>query len=74
MTITTWTKCADQLPDDGIVVLLAFADGEVWAGFLDGDDWRCADLKECGVTHWAHLPPHPDDELAKMPCIGNGDE
>ena len=64
MSAITWTKCSDGLPDDEITVLLAFDDGEVWTGFRDGDDWRylSADLIEGGVTHWAHLPAHPEEE------------
>lgn len=62
--MTTWIKCADSLPDDDICVLLAFADGEVYAGFHDGDAWRFLDATTIeleSVTHWAHLPAHPDD-------------
>lgn len=62
----TWTKCSEALPDDDEIVLLAFTDGEVWTGFRDADDWRylSADLIEGGVTHWSHLPAHPDDAEA----------
>ncbi|MBP9032542.1 MAG: DUF551 domain-containing protein [Pseudomonadales bacterium] len=64
MSAITWTKCSDGLPDGEIAVLLAFDDREVWTGFRDGDDWRyvSTDLIEAvGVTHWAHLPAHPED-------------
>lgn len=60
----TWTKCSDSLPDDEVAVLLAFDDGEVYAGFHDGDEWRYLDATPCDpseVTHWCHLPPHPED-------------
>lgn len=63
MTTITWTKCSEQMPDDDIVVLLAFADGDVWTGFRDAGVWRyvSADEIEAEVTHWCDLPPHPDD-------------
>ena len=65
----TWTKCSDGLPDDDESVLLACDDGEVQVGFLDAGTWRYQDampleIHGIGVTHWAHLPTHPEEEDA----------
>ena len=56
-----WIAIADRLPDDDTSVMLAFADGEVGFGFLDGDQWRDFDAMplDQAPTHWADLPAHP---------------
>lgn len=56
-----WISTADQLPDDGLAVLVALDDGEVWTGYVDGVSWRfvSADPIEGTVTHWADFPPPP---------------
>ena len=57
-----WTAVAEQLPDDGILVLLALSDEEVWPGFRDGDVWRYVDatpIEPVQVTDWMHLPAAP---------------
>ena len=58
---TPWRACADGLPDDEVCVLIAMADGEVWTGFRDGDEWRYASADPVGseVTHWMHFPEPP---------------
>jgi hypothetical protein len=57
----TWKRCADELPDDDMTVLLALADGEVWTGFRDAGKWRyvSADLIEIEVTDWMDFPAPP---------------
>ena len=62
MLVDDWTAVADRLPDDGILVLLAFSDEEVWPGFRDGAAWRYADampVASAQVTDWMHLPAAP---------------
>ncbi len=59
-----WTPTDLTLPDDEILVLVATTAGEVGTGFMDGDCWRWADawrIRE-DVTHWADMPPHPEDD------------
>jgi hypothetical protein len=54
---------AENLPDDSILVLLAFEDGEVWPGYRDDDVWRDAGgmpIVQGAVTHWLHLPAAPE--------------
>ena len=57
-----WIDADIELPDDEENVLIAFADGEVWTGFRDGDNWRytSADLVTTEVTHWQRLPEPPN--------------
>lgn len=65
MTTITWTACREALPDEDESVLIACDDGAVEVGFLDEGEWRLLDampIPDCiEVTHWAHLPDHPDD-------------
>jgi hypothetical protein len=61
----TWIKCSDQLPDDETTVLIALADKDVYVGFRWQGEWLYLDgmpLSAGMVTHWAHLPAHPDEE------------
>lgn len=66
---TAWIPCSQELPDEEITVLIALSDGEVWTGFLDTGEWRyeSADLVDQGegvtVTHWAHIPAHPNADV-----------
>jgi hypothetical protein len=58
----TWTPISDSLPDDDQCVLIALEDGEVWTGYLDGDDgWRYVSADPVGVpvTHWMAFPSPP---------------
>jgi hypothetical protein len=57
----TWIPVAQRLPDDDMTVLLALADGEVWTGFLDADQWRyvSADPIQEAVLFWAEFPAPP---------------
>ena len=60
-TKTIWFDAAVQLPDDETTVLIALDDGEVWTGYVDGDQWLyvTGDPMEAKVTHWQHLPCPP---------------
>lgn len=63
--MTTWTKCSDSLPDDEITVLIATDDGYVLTAYHENGSWwettNVGDVSVPVVTHWAHLPPHPED-------------
>lgn len=64
----SWTDAASA-PDDDILVLLEFADGEVWPGYRDADTWRDTDAMpiEAGrVTGWKHMPPGRTKGLSKV--------
>jgi len=65
-----WNDAEVSLPDDETTVLVALADGDVWMGFRDGDDWRdvSAELIEEEVEWWAELPAHPVT-LGKCPSL-----
>jgi len=62
-----WVAVADELPDEGVVVLLfTEGDGEpVWPGYFDevtahGYVWRTAEgLHIENITHWAEMPAGP---------------
>jgi len=58
----SWVSVSDSLPDDDQAVLIALEDGEVWTGFLDGEDWLyvSSDPVEVPVTHWMHFPSPPE--------------
>ena len=58
---TIWFDAAVQLPDDETTVLIALDDGEVWTGYVEGDQWLyvTGDPMEAKVTHWQHLPCPP---------------
>ena len=58
----TWTDTKVNLPDDDQTVLIVMDDGEVWAGYIDSDQWRyvSGDLIGSRVTHWTHLPEPPE--------------
>lgn len=62
----TWRPVAEALPDDDLVVLVAFdpdtTQGEpVWLGVWSDEEWVSVDSSvfEEGVTHWAHVPLGP---------------
>lgn len=56
-----WHPTSEQLPDDGIAVLIATPDGETWMGFIDAGQWCCIDAMPMidRPTHWAHMPKGP---------------
>jgi hypothetical protein len=58
-----WTSVETALPDEDLNVLLALDDGEVWPGYLSETGWIyvTGDPINVGrVTHWMHMPAHPD--------------
>lgn len=57
-----WISINDDRPDDDLCCLIALDDGEVWTGYIDGDGWRyvTGDTMESKVTHWMHIPAHPE--------------
>lgn len=67
MLIDDWTPVSDRLPDDATLVLLAFADGDVWPGYRDGGIWCDASAMPIVselITDWMHLPPAPKGRAA----------
>jgi hypothetical protein len=59
--MSTWIPVANQVPDEGILVLLALENGEVWPGVRLCGRWiylSGAEVRE-QVTHWMRLPPAP---------------
>lgn len=63
MLIGDWTPVEADLPDDDTLVLIALNDDDVWPGYRDGCTWRYVDAMPITaerVTHWMHLPPHPE--------------
>ena len=68
-----WIDVNERLPEEGLTVIVATAEGNVALGFniLGEDDeyewevdfvpWSLQSEKEgMEVTHWAHLPLHPE--------------
>ena len=56
-----WIDTKQQLPDDETTVLIALDDGEVWTGYIDGEEWHyvSGDTMASKVTHWQDLPEPP---------------
>lgn len=57
-----WTPVTKQLPDDGLLVVIALNDDDVWTGFRDGEIWRYADgmpVTSERVTDWMRMPAPP---------------
>jgi hypothetical protein len=60
-----WIPSDKEMPDDGMAVLLALSDGEVWTGYVDAGHWLfiTGDPVDQGngvtVTHWADFPAPP---------------
>ena len=59
-----WTRVEDKLPDADLTVLLALDDGEVWPGYLDGDEWRYVTSDPLGsrAVAWMDLPEGPEND------------
>jgi hypothetical protein len=68
-----WVDAKERLPEEGLTVIVATAEGNIGLGFniLGEDDeyeweadfvpWGLQSEKEgVEVTHWAHLPLHPE--------------
>ena len=62
---TEWVDVNKQLPDDGIVVLIALIDTEVWTGYYESSLWFYMSGDKIGatVTHWMPFPPSPSMAL-----------
>ena len=59
-----WIPVDDSTPDEGMCVLIATKDGDVWTGFLDAGRWHYdSSGHPVGqeVTHWMDFPWHPYD-------------
>lgn len=57
-----WIHVDELLPDDGMTVLIAMSDREVWTGYLDAGQWRYVSgdpIESERITHWMDLPCHP---------------
>ena len=61
-----WVDAHKELPDDEMTVLVALADGEVWTGFHEDNQWRfvSADMIEAEVMYWAEFPEPPNDKVS----------
>jgi hypothetical protein len=66
-----WFPVSEKLPDDDTTVMIALSNGEVWMGFRDAGLWRDTSAMLVGdeegdqnVTHWAHVPAHPEEVIA----------
>ena len=78
-----WIPCADELPDDDLIVLVAldYASDPVWFGSRDSasGDWHTPEQVKINfaVTHWAELPAPPGarslSELRSAAGNPNGD-
>ena len=61
-TALTWIPCESELPDDGMVVLVALESGlePVWLGYYDSaeSDWFNSDGMRfaAAVSHWSEMP------------------
>ena len=57
-----WIKAEKLMPDTDSSVLIATEDGEVEAGYDDGQDWRylSGGKVETVVTHWMSFPAPPE--------------
>ena len=60
--MSAWIKADKLMPDTDSSVLIATEDGEVEAGYDDGQDWRylSGGKVECEVTHWMSFPAPPE--------------
>lgn len=62
MSAAPWISVEERLPDDDECVLIVLDDGEVWTGFVDGDQWRyvSADpIDRNNVEYWMPFPAPP---------------
>ena len=66
-----WIPVTDQLPDDGLTVLLHSpeASDPVYPGFRELGLWRwiSGELVFEGVSHWAHFPDPPSPTSPTSP-------
>jgi len=61
--MSAWIKAGKLMPDTDVSVLIATEDGEVEAGYDDGQDWRylSGGKVEGEVTHWMPFPAPPEE-------------
>lgn len=61
--MSTWISANKSMPDTDSSVLIATEDGEVEAGYDDGQDWRylSGGKVETVVTHWMSFPAPPEE-------------
>ena len=61
-TTIEWHRTADVLPDDEILVVVAFPDGDVTSFFLMDGQWWSQDEFRASVPpqFWAHFPAGPE--------------
>lgn len=61
-----WTDVDESMPDSETDVIIHTEDGEVGAGYHDGQDWRwlSGGVVNIEVTHWMHFPLPPLKEAA----------
>lgn len=61
-----WTDVDASMPDSDTDVIIHTEDGEVGAGYHDGQDWRwlSGGVVNIEVTHWMPFPLPPLKEAA----------
>ena len=61
--MSTWISADKSMPDIDTNVIIVTEDGEVEAGYDDGQDWRylSGGKVETVVTHWMPFPEPPED-------------
>ena len=58
-----WISVNDDLPEEGLVVVICGANFGVSLGSLDTDVWVATGLTPKGpITHWMPLPNPPEDK------------
>lgn len=59
-TNVEWFPIHEAMPDDDTLVIAADSDGDTFAAFVDGDQWRYADAIPAPTPQWwAHFPQGP---------------
>ena len=60
-----WTNVDVSMPDSDTDVIIHTEDGEVGAGYHDGQDWRwmSGGTVKIAVTHWMPFPNPPLKEV-----------
>ena len=58
-----WVRPSTGMPDEGITILMAFSDGSVAEGFVEGGIWRNTNAERTLETPrwWAHMPEAPEE-------------
>jgi len=69
VSLLEWHDAETDLPDDETTVYVRAGDGEYGLACRVREHWRCGvtgRLLASGVTDWAHLPVHPQDERVAL--------